>query len=102
MAGQFYAPGAALVPPHQGSHLAPPPLAHTLQFHRGDTMYLYSSRGGGSLSSRDPDATLVNRLDLRGTSFRGRRSPVMRLTRHCAEIRNKRILVTAGIQVLVA
>jgi hypothetical protein len=43
MAGQFYAPGAALVPPHQGSHLLPPPGTHTLQGHRGDTMYLYSS-----------------------------------------------------------
>jgi hypothetical protein len=32
-------PAAALVPPHQGSHLSPPPLTHTLQSHRGDTMY---------------------------------------------------------------
>jgi hypothetical protein len=43
MAGPFYARGAALVPPHQGSHLPPPPGTHTLQGHRGDTMYLYSS-----------------------------------------------------------
>jgi len=32
-------PPAALVPPHQGSHLPPPLLTQALQPHRGDTMY---------------------------------------------------------------
>ena len=44
MAGRFYVGAAtALLSPQRGSHLFPPPLTHTLQPHRGDTMYLYSS-----------------------------------------------------------
>src|SRR5437667_294203 len=31
--------GAGLLAPQQGSHLSPPLLTHTLQPHRGDTMY---------------------------------------------------------------
>jgi len=41
---QFYAGAAtALLSPQQGSYFLPPHLTQTLQPHRGDTMYLYSS-----------------------------------------------------------
>ena len=70
MAGQFYARGAALVPPHQGSHLPPPPLTHTLQLHRGDTMYLYSSRLPTLLTVAEAGRKLI-RLPSRGALLMG-------------------------------
>jgi hypothetical protein len=59
MAGRFYAGAATAFPsPQQGSHLTPHPLTHTLQLHRGDTMYLYSSTLSPSLTS-DPNSSSV-------------------------------------------
>jgi hypothetical protein len=40
-----------LGPPHQGSHLSHPLLAHTLQSQRGDTMYLSNSEFNDNLTS---------------------------------------------------
>jgi len=71
MAGQFYAPGAALVPPHQGSHLSPSPLAHTLQLHRGDTMYLYSSTQIHGFDRHAAYAILNIRASAERNTFRG-------------------------------